>query len=125
MGHVWIDLWKHMHRVEMQAATLLSETPLDDTKLIEVHVLGELFEADGGLHANVLAKAVGREATSFTPILDRLEKRGWIYREADKHDRRAVYIHLTKVGETLRDDVLYVLAELDASFSREFKALVK
>jgi DNA-binding MarR family transcriptional regulator len=63
--------------------------------IAEWHVLYALYNRDSQ-RPNELANAVGRATTSFTPILDSLERKGWIARQADPIDRRSVRIYLTE-----------------------------
>jgi DNA-binding MarR family transcriptional regulator len=69
--------------------------------VIEWYILRALYEADGQ-HPYQLADRVGRAATSFTPLLDKLEHKDLIRRHPDPLDRRAVLIYLTDDGKALR-----------------------
>ena len=69
--------------------------------IIEMHMLLTLFDRDGQ-QASHLAKAVGRNPTTFTAPLDSLVRKGLIDRRSNLADRRVVYIHLTTEGEALR-----------------------
>ena len=60
-----------------------------------------------------LARAVGRAATSFTPILDKLQNKDMIERRPDASDRRAVRIYLTKKGNSHRDQVMASAEQVD------------
>jgi DNA-binding MarR family transcriptional regulator len=80
--------------------------------VIEWYILRSLFERDGQ-HASELANTVGRAATSFTPNLDKLQKKGYIERRPDKADRRAVRIYLTASADRCRDEVMNSAHELD------------
>jgi DNA-binding MarR family transcriptional regulator len=72
--------------------------------VVEAHILHLLYEQDGQ-KASRLAEGVGRPATSFTPILDALEKKGFIERRAHPSDRRAVLIYLTAQGTAIEEQV--------------------
>ena len=89
--------------------------------VIEWYVLRALYERDGQ-HASELARAVGRAATSFTPNLDKLERKGLIERRPDPSDRRAVRIYLTAEGETYRDGVVKSAEKVDAELKSIFPA---
>ncbi len=54
--------------------------------------------AKEGTPATQIAKALGMEPTSLSRLLKNMEKKGLIYREADKEDKRVVRIFLTEVG---------------------------
>lgn len=44
--------------------------------------------------------------SSMTYVLDKLEKRGWISRTRDQHDKRTYYVDLTKEGRSFIEDIL-------------------
>ena len=54
-----------------------------------------------GVHQKVLANAMSIEGPSLVRLLDNLERRGFIERREDEHDRRARGIHLTRAGREL------------------------
>ena len=64
---------------------------------------------------SALARYAGYPATSFTPVLDRLEDSGLIRREANKADRRAVTIHLTDKARALMPKVMEAVADIEAT----------
>lgn len=70
--------------VAMRIVTQVAERELSSLNItpIEMYVLLSLYE-NNRQHASSLAAAVGRPATSFTPTLDKLEKKGFIRREPD------------------------------------------
>jgi DNA-binding MarR family transcriptional regulator len=61
----------------------LKDVDLDCLNLIDRH---------GPLSPSALARRVGLHPTAITGILDRLERGGWIARDRDPSDRRAVLI---------------------------------
>lgn len=115
MKSVWVRGWRQLQDIEKAMKLVAQETQLDGMPLLQIHVLEALYEQDGQ-HASTLAKAVEREATSFTPILDKLEQRGLICRAADPNDRRAVFIFLTNDGKALKADVARVMDSLKADY---------
>lgn len=54
----------------------------------------DLISRLGPIGAGPLAKAAGLHPATLTGILDRLERAGWIVRERDTEDRRAVRIRV-------------------------------
>ena len=52
----------------------------------------DLISREGPLSPSVLARRAGLHPATMTGILDRLERGGWIARERDPADRRAVLI---------------------------------
>src|SRR5215207_4755375 len=69
------------HRVS--AHIDLNDTDLDCLELINRH---------GPLNPSALARHAGLHPATITGILDRLERGGWVARERDPSDRRAVVI---------------------------------
>ena len=61
----------------------LNDTDLDCLELINRH---------GPLNPSVLARHAGLHPATITGILDRLERGGWVARERDPSDRRAVVV---------------------------------
>jgi DNA-binding MarR family transcriptional regulator len=54
----------------------------------------DLISSEGPLSPSVLAKRAGLHPATMTGILDRLERGGWIARDRDPSDRRAVVIRV-------------------------------
>ncbi len=62
-----------------------------DLKDVDLDCL-DILEAHGPLSPTALARRAGLHPATMTGILDRLEKGGWIMRERDPADRRAVLV---------------------------------
>jgi DNA-binding MarR family transcriptional regulator len=71
------------HRVSAHVA--LKDVDLDCLELINRH---------GPLSPSALARRAGLHPATITGILDRLEQGGWVVRERDPSDRRAVIIRV-------------------------------
>jgi DNA-binding MarR family transcriptional regulator len=56
----------------------------------------DLIDRHGPLSPSALARRAGLHPATITGILDRLERSGWVTRERDPDDRRAVRIHATR-----------------------------
>jgi len=65
--------------------------------------LGTLFliEANRGLSQSELGAALGIDRSSVVPLIDRLQKRGWVRRAARASDRRAHALELAPGGVSL------------------------
>jgi DNA-binding MarR family transcriptional regulator len=61
-------------------------------------VLTHLYRNDGATQSE-LAEVLEVEKASLGRLLDRLETKGWVRREADAHDRRAKRVYLTEEVE--------------------------
>jgi DNA-binding MarR family transcriptional regulator len=64
----------------------------------------DILDAYGPLSPSALARRAGVHPATMTGILDRLERGGWIARERDPSDRRAVVVRTLRerYGELLR-----------------------
>ncbi|MCA0458327.1 MAG: MarR family transcriptional regulator [Chloroflexi bacterium] len=109
-GSIWCNLDIALRNLDQVYSQVVE--PLGLT-VIEWYILRSLYESDGQ-HASELARAVGRAATSFTPILDKLQNKDMIERRPDSSDRRAVRIYLTKKGNNHREEVLESAEQIDA-----------
>ena len=56
----------------------------------------ELINRHGPLNPSALARHAGLHPATMTGILDRLERGGWVVRERDPSDRRAVFIRVRR-----------------------------
>ena len=61
--------------------------------------------AEGTAGASDLARAAELNPGAMTRLLDKLEARGMVAREADPTDRRALHIRLTDEGRTIWRDI--------------------
>ena len=75
-----------------------------------------------GTRATKIAPLMGMEATSLSRILKSMEEQGFIYRQPDPEDGRAVRIFLTEKGrkdqEEARDAVLSFNEEIKKSVNK-------
>jgi DNA-binding MarR family transcriptional regulator len=62
-----------------------------DLKDVDLDCL-ELITRDGPLSPSALARRAGLHPATMTGILDRLERGGWVARDRDPSDRRAVVV---------------------------------
>jgi DNA-binding MarR family transcriptional regulator len=56
----------------------------------------DILDASGPLSPSALARRAGLHPATMTGILDRLERGGWITRERDPSDRRAVVVRISR-----------------------------
>ncbi|HEY4202802.1 MAG TPA: MarR family transcriptional regulator [Devosiaceae bacterium] len=74
-----------------------------------------LWEQDG-LTVKALGERLFLDSGTVTPLLKRLEARGWLERRRDEEDERQVRVVLTQAGRDLREKALSVpLAVADAT----------
>jgi DNA-binding MarR family transcriptional regulator len=82
-------------------------------------VLSELSRL-GKVSAGRLATAISLSQATVTGIVDRLERKGFVRRERDRHDRRRVLVRITAPGRRLLSSPPPLLQE---SFVRQFTQL--
>lgn len=70
----------------------------------EAHALAELARGDG-LSQNELAARLRLEKSTVSRLVGQLAARGWIERERDPSDGRAVCLRLTERGAALAGDI--------------------
>jgi MarR family transcriptional regulator, organic hydroperoxide resistance regulator len=117
-GSIWCNLDIALRNLDQVYGQIIE--PLGLT-VIEWYILRSLYEQDGQ-HASELARAVGRAATSFTPILDKLQNKDMIERRPDASDRRAVRIYLTAKGNSQRDQVMASAEQVDTRIRKSVSA---
>ncbi|MBE5807269.1 MAG: MarR family transcriptional regulator [Clostridiales bacterium] len=66
----------------------------------------------GSGSARDLSRAVTLDPSTLTPILKRLDQKGYLTRARDPRDERSMIISLTAAGRALQDDALQVPARM-------------
>jgi DNA-binding MarR family transcriptional regulator len=92
----------------------------------------EVLRTNPGATQSKLAHAVHLDRSSVVPLLDKLEARGLLHRQASATDRRNNHIYLTPEGEALLDAALVhvrthekrTTARLTAAEKKTLKALL-
>ncbi len=88
-----------------------------DVNQAEAHVLAYLH-MHGDARINDIHAEFGHRRSTLTSVLDRLETRGAIKREADPSNRRSVVVFLTAAGRTLSARIYEALREIEAAALR-------
>jgi MarR family transcriptional regulator, organic hydroperoxide resistance regulator len=73
----------------------------------QVWLLAELPEHEG-VPTGTLADALQCHGSNVTGMVDRLEARGLVVRQASTADRRVKFVELTEAGRALRDEVVEI-----------------
>jgi len=82
---------------------------------VQFFLLTALYKEDG-ISISALAQKVVLDKATLTGLLDRLERDGFVLRQVDPGDRRAVRVQLTPKAEGLRQ----TLTDLYHSINRKF-----
>jgi len=78
----------------------------------QARVLGVLYYSRSPVKPSLIATLLFQETQSITGILHRIEAKGWVRRQPDPHDRRAVGLELTETGRELAAKVMAVSEDL-------------
>ena len=83
---------------------LLDKLDLTYTQYIVMMVLWE----EKQVNEKLLCETLCLKSNTVTPLLKKLEEKGYIKKEKDKNDERNLVITLTSAGEKLQDEALCV-----------------
>ncbi|MBR7078755.1 MAG: MarR family transcriptional regulator, partial [Clostridia bacterium] len=83
---------------------LLDKLDLTYTQYIVMMVLWE----EGPVNEKFLCEALCLKSNTVTPLLKKLEEKGYVKKEKDRGDERNLVITLTEAGEALKDSALCV-----------------
>jgi DNA-binding MarR family transcriptional regulator len=77
-----------------------------------------LIGRNPGISQTALAAANGRDKSTLTPILEDLERRGFIVREKLKSDRRSYQLTLTESGKKMLEQLMACAKRHDDNLDR-------
>ncbi|MEG0383961.1 MAG: MarR family transcriptional regulator [Solibacillus sp.] len=94
-------------------------------------ILGVLSK-ENGLTQQEIGDKLKKDKANIARMADNLEKKGFIERNRDPNNRRALKLYLTAQGETVYDEALAIYKEFDEEVSsrvtveelREFKRIL-
>jgi DNA-binding MarR family transcriptional regulator len=109
-------LWNIDREIIKRLKPLASEAGLS---LTEAFVLWKTHKA-GTKRVTALADELGLVPSTLTGVLDRLVEAGWLVRESEPEDRRAVVMRTT---EKLSDLLKHFIRASSDSFARAFRTL--
>lgn len=94
-----VGCWLHLASLDYQRA-INEELEPQGITYRQCQVLG-CVALEGPLSQADLAERMGIEPPTLVGILDRMERDGWILREACAEDRRRKIVHATKAAEPI------------------------
>lgn len=113
---VLVALRRIMRATDLYSKQLSKTAGLTSPQLLILAAVRDL----GDVTIGTVARQVRLSQATVTTILDRLEKRGLVYRERSTVDKRKVHAHLTELGESVLADAP---TPLQQSFIERFQAL--
>ncbi len=78
----------------------------------QARVLSILHYSRRPVKPSVIATLLFQETQSITGILHRIESKGWVRREPDPEDRRAIGLELTESGRDLSEKIIEISEDL-------------
>ena len=113
---VLITLRRLIRATDLHSKQLVKTAGLTAPQLLLLQAIRE----KGQVTIGALAKEISLSQATVTTILDRLEKRGLVYRERSSEDKRKVHAYLTDKGADFIRDAPTPLQE---HFVRQFRDL--
>ena len=113
---VLISLRKIIRSIDLHSRFLVKQVGLTGPQLI---ILREISKS-GEISIGKIACAISLSQATVTGILDRLEKRGLVFRQRSETDRRQIILKITDAGETLLEKAPPIMQE---SFLESFNRL--
>jgi len=89
---------KMLHFIEKQ----LQKNGLDDLIPSHGNILTALYENHDKLTMKQIAKTIGKDKSTITPLVNKLMDLGYITREKNQMDKRVTYIMLTEKGKQMQ-----------------------
>jgi len=86
----------------------LDRLGLTYTQYITMMVLWEKRQ----INVKELGECLFLDSGTLTPLLKKLESKGWVTRNRDKNDERVLIVSLTKKGEQLREQAVCIPGEM-------------
>ena len=113
---VLVSLRRVIRATDLHSKYLAKTTGLTAPQILLLQTIRDKGEVTIG----ELANEISLSQATVTTILDRLEKRGLVYRERSAQDKRKVHAHLTDAGiDTLKEAPM----PLQDQFVRQFNDL--
>ncbi len=80
----------------------LAEHDMNDIITSHGNILTALYNNDGRLAMNKIARLIGKDKSTVTPLINKLLQLGYIEKIQDETDKRITYIVLSEQGRQLK-----------------------
>ena len=84
------------------------------------NVLTALYENDGMLTMKEIAKRIGKDKSTVTPLVEKLLKLGYVEKEKSQKDKRVTYIKLTEKGRRIESKYDQISSDVHETAYRNF-----
>lgn len=107
-NQICFPLYACSKEVVRQYAPHLEKLDLTYTQYIAMLVLWEYHETT----VKKMGELLYLDSGTLTPVLKKLEEKGYISRKRSKQDERSLLVKITKKGEDLKDEAVKIPEEL-------------
>lgn len=90
----------------------LGEYNLDDLVPSYGNILRALYENDGKLTMKEIGNLIGKDKSTITVLINKLEKLDYVKKEESLEDRRVTYIVLSDKGKAIESKFMAISAEV-------------
>jgi len=98
----------------------LYENGMDDIVPSSGNILTALYEHNEKLTMSKIAKIIGKDKSTVTPLVSKLLSLGYIEKENDEKDKRITYIVLTEKGKQLESKFNAISSEVYKTAYKNF-----
>lgn len=109
IGYNFIEISRKLNVMMTQQLTEINLT------FPQYRILSRLYIEEGITHKQ-LSEYLSLKSQTLTPILNLLEKKGWIYREVDKEDARNKRVFLTEHGTNKRNEAFNIVLAFEHKY---------
>ncbi|MGV8905942.1 MAG: MarR family winged helix-turn-helix transcriptional regulator [Acetobacterium sp.] len=98
----------------------LQENGMDDLITSHGNILTVLYESDRKLSMGQIAKKIGKDKSTVTPLINKLMTLGYIDKVRNEEDKRITYIILTEKGKQLESKFNTITSEVYETAYKDF-----
>ncbi len=98
----------------------LKENNLNDLIPTHGNILTALYESDKILTMKEIAKKIGKDKSTVTPLVNKLINLGYIKKEQSSTDKRVTYISLTDKARDIEDKFNFISSQVKETAYKDF-----
>lgn len=93
---------------------------LDDLIPTHGNILTALYESNGKLTMKEISKKIGKDKSTVTSLVNKLEVLGYIKKEKCINDKRVTYINLTQKSIDIKDKFDFISSKVKETAYKDF-----